>query len=78
MPSLQIEGFRLIVNTRGERGHRPHVHIVRAGGTCKVLLDSTLIAFDAHRMQRRDVERARRLVEANFECLFSWWSVFNE
>ncbi len=41
-----------------ERGHKAHVHVVKARGTCKILLDATLTPYDI-RMVRRDVQRAR-------------------
>jgi len=58
---LQIEGFRIVVNTRDERGHRPHVHVIKGAAKCKVILDSELTPYDI-RMSKRDVRRARELV----------------
>jgi len=46
VPARDIEGFRLIVNTRGERGHRPHVHVVRAGTKVQIVLDETLTPYN--------------------------------
>lgn len=77
MPGFRIEGFRLVINTRGERGHRAHAHVIKAGTKCKVMLDETLTAFDRVRMTRRHVARARELVAQNFEPLMDLWNKYN-
>lgn len=77
MPSLIAEGFRLIINTRDERGHRPHVHVVKAGTKCKVVLDATLAVYDVVGMSRRNIVRARDLVRNNFTHLVERWNEYN-
>lgn len=69
MPKISIEGFDLIVNTRDERGHRPHVHVLKAGGKVQIMLDASLAPYRLYRMSRRDVTRARELVGEHFEKL---------
>lgn len=46
MPGIETEGFRLAVNTRDERGHKPHVHVIKAVTKCKIVLDTSLEAYD--------------------------------
>ena len=76
MPGVEIEGFRIVVNTRDERGHRPHVHVIKGPQKCKIELDETLRPYDI-RMSKRDVRRARELVGAHFGKLFDLWEKFN-
>jgi hypothetical protein len=68
MPGLELEGFRIVVNTRDERGHRPHVHVIKSGGKCKITLDTDLTPYDI-RMPKPDVRRARELVGLHFGTL---------
>ena len=72
MPKPTIEGFDLIVNTRDERGHKPHVHVLKAGGKVQILLGATLQPCKLSRMSRRDVTRARELVGEHFDVLLGW------
>lgn len=76
MPGLEVEGFRIAVNTRDERGHKPHVHMIKDREKCKILLDDSLVAYDI-RMSRRNVQRARELVGDNFGKLVRLWEKFN-
>lgn len=76
MPGIEIDGFRIIVNTRDERGHRPHVHVVKARSKCKILLNATLTPYDI-RMSKRDVNHARTLIAARFGCLLGLWEKYN-
>lgn len=78
VPSIEIEGFRLAVNTRDERGHKPHVHVIKAGAKCKVILDLSLEAYDVVKMKKADVTRARELVGKNFGQLLNWWMQYND
>ena len=73
MPSIEVDGFRLIVNSRDERGHRPHVHVVRGRSKVVIMLDSTLALHRLHRMRRPDVVRARELVARHLDQLTEWW-----
>ena len=77
MPKIAVEGFDLIVNTRDERGHKPHVHVIKAGGKVQVLLDASLIPYKPYGISRRDVTRARELVGEHFEQLMGWWEKYN-
>ena len=77
MPKITVEGFDLIVNTRDERGHRPHVHVLKAGGKVQVFLDATLQPYKLNRMSKRDVARARELVGEFFDVLLGWWEKYN-
>ena len=76
MPGVEIEGFRIVVNTRDERGHKPHVHVLKGSGKCKIVLDATLTPYDI-RMGKRDVRRARELVGEHFGELVQLWEKFN-
>ena len=76
MPGVEIDGFRIIVNTRDERGHRPHVHVIKARSKCKILLNAALEPYDI-RMSKRDVNRARTLVGARFGFLLDLWERYN-
>ncbi len=77
MPTLEVEGFRLTVNTRDERGHKPHVHIIKAGTKVLVTLDYSLTPYRLTGMKRRDVARARELVAEHFGQLMEWWVACN-
>ena len=68
MPGFEAAGYRLVVNTRDERGHRPHVHVIRGPGKVKIQLDADLTPYDAVRLTRREIARARELVGIS-ECL---------
>lgn len=77
VPTLEVEGFRLTVNTRDERGHRPHVHVIKAGTKVLVTLDAELKPYRLTGMSRSDVSRARELVALHFDRLSEWWEKFN-
>jgi len=77
MPGIEIEGFRLAINTRDERGHKPHVHVIKSGAKCKIVLDPSLEAYDVLRMKKRDIARARELVGDNFGQLMDLWMKYN-
>jgi Domain of unknown function (DUF4160) len=77
MPGIEIDGFRLAVNTRDERGHRPHVHVIKAGSKCKIVLDSYLETYDIVKMKKSDVAKARKLVVENFGKLMELWVKYN-
>jgi hypothetical protein len=77
VPTLEIEGFRLTINSRDERGHGPHVHAIKAGAKVLITLDAALTPYRAAAMKRRDIVRARELVAENFSRLMEWWIEFN-
>jgi hypothetical protein len=77
LPSKEFEGFRIVVNTRGERGHKPHVHVIRGRGRCKITLDVSLTPYDAVRMPARDVKRARELVREHITHFAGLWEKYN-
>lgn len=77
MPALAIEGFRLTINSRDERGHGPHVHVIKAGAKVLITLDPDLTPYRVVGMKRRDIVRARELVGGNFGQLMEWWIKFN-
>jgi hypothetical protein len=76
MPGVEIDGFRIIVNTRDERGHRPHVHVIKARSKCKILLNAALTPYYI-RLYKRDVNRARTHVAARFGYLLDLWERYN-
>lgn len=76
MPGIEVEGFRIVVNTRDERGHKPHVHVIKDHEKCKIILDASLEPYDI-RMSRRNVARARELVGDHFGKLVRLWEKFN-
>lgn len=77
VPSIRREGFRLIVNTRDERGHEPHAHVVKGRTKVKVMLDASLTPYESKGMKKADIARARELVGANFGKLMTWWEHYN-
>lgn len=77
MPTLEVEGFRLTINSRNERGHRPHVHVIKAGTKVLVTLNAALMPYRVAGMKRQDIVRARELVGKNFGQLMDWWIEFN-
>ena len=64
VPSVRFGSFRLIVNTRDERGHEPHVHVVKGNTKVKIVLDASLTPYEPKGMNRADIARARELVGA--------------
>jgi hypothetical protein len=77
MPTLEVDGFRLTINSRDERGHKPHVHVIKAGTKVLITLDESLSPYGLSGMSRRDVTRARELVAEHFGKLVEWWVKFN-
>lgn len=76
MPGVEVEGFRIVINTRDERGHKPHVHVIKDAQKCKILLDDSLLPYDIF-MKQQDVRRARELVGAHFGKLVELWEKYN-
>jgi len=76
VPGIEVEGFRIVVNTRDERGHKPHVHVIKDREKCKIILDASLEPYDI-RMSRQNVRRARELVGEHFGKLVRLWEKFN-
>jgi hypothetical protein len=76
VPGIEAEGFRIVVNTRDERGHKPHVHVIKDREKCKIILDATLQPYDI-RMTKQHVRRARELVGDHFGELVRLWEKFN-
>jgi hypothetical protein len=66
MPTLEVDGFRLTINSRDERGHKAHVHVIKAGAKVLITLDASLAPYNLKDMSRRDVIRARELVAEHF------------
>lgn len=58
MQGIAVEGFRIVVNTRDERGHRPQVHVIQSGTKCKIMLDKTLTPYEIVGMSKSHVRRA--------------------
>lgn len=77
MPGIEINGFRLAINTRDEKGHKPHVHAIKSGTKCKIILDGSLEAYDIVKMKKPDIARARELVGDNFGQLMDLWIKYN-
>lgn len=77
MPTLEVEGFRLTINSRDERGHRAHVHVMKAGTKVLIALDAALTPYRLAGMRKKDIARARELVGQNFGQLMRWWIEFN-
>ena len=76
MPGIEVEGFRIVVNTRDERGHKAHVHVIKSEWKCKIMLDASLTPYDIL-MSKRDVRRARELVAEHFDYLCALWRRYN-
>lgn len=76
MPGIEVEGFRIVVNTRDERGHKPHVHVIKDRENCKSswTLHSNLMTFVC---RGKNVRRARELVGDHFAKLARLWEEFN-
>lgn len=77
VPGMELEGFRIVVNTRDERGHRPHVHAIKGKAKCKIVLTRSLAPYDIVRMTAKDVRRARELVADNFGFFLDLWERYN-
>lgn len=77
MPGKEFDGFRIVVNTRDERGHRPHVHAIKGTTKCKIVLARSLVAYDIVRMTAKNVRRARELVADNFGFFLDLWERYN-
>ena len=76
MPGIKVESCRIVVNTRDEHGHKPHVHAIKDREKCKIILDASLEPYDI-RMLRQNVRRARELVGDHFGKLVRLWEEFN-
>jgi hypothetical protein len=77
VPTLEVAGFRLTINSRDERGHKPHVHVIKGGAKVVITLDSSLTPYRLKGMKKSDVARARQLVGEHFGQLMDWWEAFN-
>jgi protein tyrosine phosphatase (PTP) superfamily phosphohydrolase (DUF442 family) len=77
LPRLFSHGFRLIINARDERGHTPHVHVVKARTKVVISLDASFRPYKIKGMSRPDVARARELVAEHLDQLMEWWTEFN-
>ncbi len=77
MPGKEFAGFRIVVNTRDERGHKPHVHVIKARAKCKIVLNRSLTPYDIVRMSMRDVQKAREIVGEHFGYFIGLWEKFN-
>ena len=77
MPGKEFDGFRIVVNTRDERGHKPHVHVIKGRTKCKIFLDRSLVPYDIIRMSQRDVRKARELVGEHFGYFADLWEKYN-
>jgi hypothetical protein len=53
MPTLEVEGFRLTINSRDERGHGAHVHAIKAGAKVLIALDAGLTPYRSVGMKRK-------------------------
>jgi hypothetical protein len=76
MPTLEVDGFRLTVNSRDEVD-KPHVHVIKAGAKVLITLDALLTPYRLTRMKKQDVARARELIAEHFAHLMEWWITFN-
>ena len=75
---MSVDGFQLTINTRDERGHKPHVHVVKAGAKCVIMLDASFATYKPRGMSRRGMARARVLVAKHFDLLMEWWIRYND
>lgn len=72
MPKLEIDGFEAYVFLRGERGHRPHVHVFGNSGELVVWLDP--VSERANRgMKLSEARRALRAVAEHRDGLLKLW-----
>ena len=71
-----IDGFVLWVYTRGEHGHRPHVHVFGNSGELVVWLDP--VAERARRgMKLGEARRAMRVVSEHRDELLELWRQYH-
>jgi hypothetical protein len=77
VPGRLIDGFRLAVNIRGERGHMPHVHVTKSGTRCKIALSNTLTPYGNIGMSDRDIRKAQELIAAHFVYFINLWNRYN-
>lgn len=72
MPVIVREGsWRIKIFTADHEP--PHVHVVHQGGMATVRLDADYDVLEVHRMTRRDMLTAVRLVEAHREIPMEAW-----
>ena len=72
MPKCVIDGFEIYVYLRGERGHRPHVHVFGTSGELVVWLDLVSIR-EKRGMKANDARRALRAVDDHRDELLELW-----
>jgi len=56
--------------------HKPHVHVLKSGTKCKIVLDAHLTPYDIL-MPKPYVKRARELVAEHFAELMDLWLRYN-
>lgn len=76
MPSIRIAGFLIVLRTRDEWGHLPHVHVFRDGGELVVQL-RLLSIRENNGMKEHDARRAMKVVGEINDQLLSMWEKYH-
>jgi hypothetical protein len=77
VPGKELDGFRIVVNTRGERGHKPHVHVIKDRTKCKIMLDTRLTPYDIVKMRQPDFQKAREIIGEHFGFFVALWEKYH-
>lgn len=72
MPKRVIDGFEIYVYLRGERGHRPHVHVFGSTGGFIAWLDPVMKRANRG-MKMSEARRALRVVREHQDELLELW-----
>ena len=76
VPKCVIDGFEIYVHLRGERGHRPHVHVFGNSGELVVWLDPVSIR-EKRGMKNNEARRALRAVDGHRAELLELWEHYH-
>ncbi len=74
LPSFSVNGFRLTIYTRDEKGHRPHCHVRYGSAVVRIHLEAGLEAYGETRLTKKDIARARKIVAENYDRLLKMWN----
>jgi hypothetical protein len=77
MPKVVADGFNMVVYIRGERGHRPHVHVWKGDDEAVFLLTPKVALRERSGMKTNDLRRAQRAVADHFDELLAIWEKYH-
>lgn len=76
MPTYILDGFEVMIYTRSEAGHRPHVHVFYGDGELVVLL-SPLDERDNRGMKVSDARKVMGVIKKYREFLLKEWDKYH-